>query len=209
MAMDDIAGILLAGGRARRMGREKALIEIAGRALLAHGVARLAPQCARLVVSANGDPARFTAFGIPVVADDVPDCPGPLAGILAGLEFFARNDRAVTHAVSLAADTPFAPHDLVARLAAARRSQNADIAIAASGGRRHYVAALWPVAIRSAIRETLAAGERKVEHFIAASRVDVAEWPVEPYDPFFNVNTPDDLARAETIARTLIPLPCE
>ncbi len=168
--------------------------------MIAHAIERLRPQAAALAISANGDPARFAALGLPVVADDPPGFFGPLAGILAGLDHCARAEPRLTHVVSLPGDTPFAPEDLVARLHAGRRAAGADIAVAASGGRTHHVAALWPVALAGALRRALVEeGLRKVERFAQRYAVATVEWPAEPLDPFMNVNSPDDLARAEAV----------
>ena len=151
-----VCGIILAGGLARRMGGgDKPLKEIAGKPILTHVIERLQPQCAHLVLNANGDPARFARFGLPVVADDVADFAGPLAGILAGLDWLAANVPHAECAVSVAADTPFIPRDLVERLRAARVREACDIAVAASGGRTHPVIALWPVALRRDLRAAL------------------------------------------------------
>src|SRR5947209_6919099 len=185
-----VCGIILAGGLARRMGGgDKPLKEIAGKPILAHVIERLQPQCAALVLNANGDPARFARFGLPVVADDVPDFAGPLAGILASLDWLAANFSDAERAVSVASDTPFIPRDLVARLHAAQKNEACDIAVAASGGRTHPVIALWPLSLRNALRRALAEeGERKIDRFTAPYQVAEVSWPTEPHDPFFNVN---------------------
>jgi molybdenum cofactor guanylyltransferase len=194
-------GLILDGGLARRLGgADKGLVPLAGRPMLAHAIARLRPQCAALAISANGDPARFAGFGLPVLADDPPGFAGPLAGVLTGLEHCARAAPGMTHVATLPADTPFAPFDFVARLHEARRASGATIAVAASGGRRHHVAALWPVALAADLRRLLTEqGLRKVEDFAARFPVALAEWPAAPIDPFFNVNSPEDLARAEAL----------
>ena len=178
--MTEIHGLILAGGLARRMdGRDKALVEIGGRPLLAHVMARLAPQVAGLALNANGDAARFAAFHLPVVADDVPGFAGPLAGVLAGLDWLARERPGATHAASVAADTPFLPTDLVARLAEARVAAGARVAVAASGGRRHPVIALWPVDLRVDLRRALVEEDvRKIEWFMRRPAVAIAVWPV-------------------------------
>lgn len=197
----DVLGLVIAGGRARRMGgTDKALAPLSGRPLVAHAFERLGPQCAALAISANGDPSRFSPFGVPVVADDVPGFAGPLAGVLAGLELARASGFDLV--ASLAVDTPFAPRDLVARLHAARRAAGADITVAESGGRMHHVVALWPASLATDLRRALAEeGLRKVESYLARHRVAVAEWPIGAIDPFFNVNSPDDLAVAEEMAR--------
>jgi molybdopterin-guanine dinucleotide biosynthesis protein A len=198
---DRTLGLILNGGLARRMGgADKGLVALAGKPMLAHVVERLRPQCAALALNANGAASRFAAFGLPVVADDPPGFAGPLAGVLAGLEFCACAAPAMTHVATLAADTPFAPRDFVARLHSARLASDAVVAVGASGGRTHHVAALWPVELAPALRRALIEeGQRKVEDFAARFRVALVEWPSEPIDPFFNVNTPEDLARAEAM----------
>jgi molybdenum cofactor guanylyltransferase len=194
-------GILLAGGLARRMGGgDKTLRKAGGIPLLAHAVAALRPQCEGLVLSANGDPARFAGFDVPVVADDVQDFKGPLAGILAGLDWIAARCPDVPLAISVPADTPFLPGDLAARLMDARAKDNALIACARSGGRTHPAVAVWPVSIRNDLRHALVVEDmRKVEAFLQNYSRAVVDWPIEPYDPFFNANDPSDLAAAETI----------
>jgi molybdenum cofactor guanylyltransferase len=202
MSDKPVCGIVLAGGLARRMGGgDKPLKAISGKPILAHVIERLQPQCAGLVLNANGDPTRFASFGLPVVADDVPDFAGPLAGILAGLDWIAANAPGVTYAVSVAADTPFIPRDLVQGLQAARDNEGCDIAVACSGGRTHPVIALWPVAVRVELRAALVEkGERKIDRFTERYRVAEVSWPNEPYDPFFNVNEAADVELAESIA---------
>ncbi len=190
-----VLGLILAGGRARRMGGgDKPLLELGGRTLLARVAERLGRQCgAGLALSANGDPARFGAFPGPILPDTLPDQPGPLAGILAGLEHAAGSG--VAAVVSVSGDAPFLPEDLVVRLAALR--PEAGIALAASGERRHYTIALWPAALRDDLRCYLESGERRVGGFIARHPVEAVSWPVVPVDPFLNINTPEDLAAAE------------
>ncbi|HEY4849092.1 MAG TPA: molybdenum cofactor guanylyltransferase MobA [Methylocella sp.] len=194
-------GILLAGGLGRRMGGgDKALRKAGGISLLAHVIAALRPQCAGLVLSANGDPARFAGFDVPVVADDVPGFMGPLAGILAGLDWIAAHCPDVPLAISVPADTPFLPGDLAACLMDARAKDNAVIACARSGGRTHPSVALWPVSIRNDLRHALVVKDmRKVEAFLQNYSRATVEWPIEPYDPFFNANDPSDLSAAEAI----------
>jgi molybdenum cofactor guanylyltransferase len=194
-------GILLAGGLARRMGGgDKTLRKAGGISLLAHVIAAMRPQCAGLVLSANGDPARFAGFDLPIVADDLPGFKGPLSGILAGLDWIAAHCPDVPLAVSVPADMPLLPGDLAARLIDARAKDNAVIACARSGGRTHWAIAVWPVSIRNDLRHALVVEDRrKVEAFSQNYRRAIVEWPIEPYDPFFNANDPSDLAAAETI----------
>jgi molybdenum cofactor guanylyltransferase len=196
------AGVVLAGGLARRMGGgDKPLREIAGKTILARVIARLAPQCEGLVLNANGDPERFASFGLPVIADEAKDYPGPLAGILAGLDWAAANRPNAAWIVSAPGDCPFLPRDLVARLREAVIARDAELAVAASQGQSHPVIGLWNVALRDALRHALIVeGVRKVGQWTAHRRVATVAWPAEPIDPFFNANTADDLAEAERLA---------
>ncbi|PZN98913.1 MAG: molybdenum cofactor guanylyltransferase MobA [Hyphomicrobiales bacterium] len=198
-------GLLLAGGLARRMGGgDKPLRMIAGRTILAHVIERLAPQCESLLINANGDPSRFADYGLPVVADSVPDFAGPLAGILAGLDWLAANRPELDWLVSVATDTPFIPRDLVARLHGAREADSVPLACAASGGWTHPVIGLWPVSLREELRHALTVqDERKIDRWTARYGCASAEWPVMPVDPFFNANQPDDLAEAERLFASL------
>ena len=190
-----VLGLILAGGRARRMGGgDKPLLRLGGRTLLERVIERLGPQCgAGLALSANGDPARFSGFPGPILPDPLPDHPGPLAGILAGLDYAAV--QGIAQVVSVSGDAPFLPEDLVARLLAV--APETGIALAASGERQHFTIALWPAALREALRNYLECGERRVGAFIALHGAAVASWPVAPVDPFLNVNTPADLAAAK------------
>lgn len=198
-------GLLLAGGLARRMGGgDKPLRTIAGRTILAHVIERLGPQCDGLLLNANGDPARFADYGLPVVADSVPDFAGPLAGILAGLDWLAERRPDAQWLVSVAADTPFIPRDLVARLQAERDAADVPLACAASGGWTHPVIGLWPVALREELRHALTVeDERKIDRWTVRHGVVAVAWPAAPVDPFFNANRPDDLAEAERLHAAL------
>jgi molybdenum cofactor guanylyltransferase len=195
-------GLVLAGGLARRMGGgDKARIRIGGKTILARVLARLAPQCNAIILNANGDPARFGDTGLPVVPDTVPDFAGPLAGILAGLEWAAAHAPAVADVVSVPGDCPFLPSDLVSRLTAARQEAGLPLACARSGEWRHPVVGVWPVGLRSDLRNALVEEDlRKIEAWTARHGVAIADWPSAPLDPFFNVNTPEDAAEAERIA---------
>ena len=194
-------GLVLAGGRAQRMGgADKARIAIGGVSLLDRVLARLRPQCSRLIINAN-DAARFADTSLPVVADSVPDFAGPLAGILAGLDWTADYAPNTEWVVSAPTDCPFLPQDLVQRLHEARAQADAALACAQSGRRRQPVVALWPLSLREELRRALTSeGVRKVEQWTARYRIGFAQWPAEPVDPFFNVNTPDDAAEANRIA---------
>jgi molybdopterin-guanine dinucleotide biosynthesis protein A len=193
---------VLAGGLARRMGGgDKALISIGGVPILDRVLERLRPTCTGIVLNANGDPARFARWGLPVVADNVPGFAGPLAGILAGLDWAAAHAPDVSVMASVPGDCPFIPKDLVARLHAARDAAKRPLACARSGEWRHPVVGLWPVALREDLRHALIEQDlRKIEVWTARHGVAIADWPATPVDPFFNVNTPDDAAAAERIA---------
>jgi molybdopterin-guanine dinucleotide biosynthesis protein A len=195
-------GLILAGGQARRMGGgDKARITIGGRTILDRVIATMKPQCSALIINANGDPARFADTGLPVVADSVPDFAGPLAGILAGLDYAAAHAPQIADIVSVPGDCPFLPSDLVARLAAARDQERTPLACARSGKWRHPVVGLWPVALREDLRQALMVEDlHKIEIWTARHGVAIADWPEKPVDPFFNVNTPDDVAAADRIA---------
>ncbi len=184
-------------------GGDKPLMELCGVPLLTRGISTLRPQCDALLISGNGDPDRFASYGLPVVADDMPDFAGPLAGILAGLDFIAAYLPEVRFAVSVATDTPFLPGDLVARLHTARAAEGAELVCARSGGRTHPVIALWPTAIRADLRRALVEEDlRKIERFLERYPLAYADWPIEPFDPFLNINAPTDLANAERILQT-------
>lgn len=199
--MRDTLGLILAGGQGRRMGgADKARVMLAGLPLVAHAIARLAPQCRALALNANGEAARFAEFGLPVVADEIAEA-GPLAGVLAGLRL--AHEKGFDFVCTLSVDVPFAPPDLAARLHAARRAAGASMAAAASGGRRHHVIALWPVSLEQDLRRALVEeGLRRAETYVTRQQAAVAEWPDMPFDPFFNVNRPEDLARAEERLRS-------
>ena len=195
-------GVLLAGGLARRMGGgDKPMRQIAGRTILDRVIARLESQCDGMILNANGDPTRFAAYGLPVIADTVKEFPGPLAGILAALDWAATNRPDVEFILSAAADCPFLPRDLVTRLHRARREQNAQLAVAASAGQSHPVIGLWSVALREDLRQALVVEDvRKIDRWTARYRLSTVTWPTEPLDPFFNANTVDDIAEADRLA---------
>jgi molybdopterin-guanine dinucleotide biosynthesis protein A len=195
-------GLVLAGGQARRMGGgDKASLQVGGKTILARVLTRLNPYCAPIILNANGDPARFSRYGLAVVADSVPDFAGPLAGILAGLDWAAKEAPKIEWLASAPGDCPFLPSDLVPRLHAARIAEGKLLACARSGEWRHPVAGLWPVALREDLRRALTVeGLHKIEAWTGRHGAALAAWPDQPFDPFFNVNTPEDLARAEEIA---------
>ena len=196
-----IVGLLLAGGRSRRMGGgDKALRVIGGVPLLERVIERMRPQVETLVLNANGDPARFAGFGLPVVPDSVPDYAGPLAGVLAGLDWTAEHRPDCPYIVSVATDAPFLPGDLVSRLVRGMEKSGADLACAASGGQPHPVIGLWPVRLREDLRHAVADETvRKVDVWTARHRLATVPFPSDPIDPFFNANQPEDLATAAAL----------
>jgi molybdenum cofactor guanylyltransferase len=196
-------GLVLAGGLARRMGGgDKALIRIGGATILDRVLGLLRPVCAGIVLNANGDPARFARYGLPVIPDSVADFAGPLAGILAGLDWAAVNRPDLAWVASVPGDCPFMPDDLITRLHEARENARVPLACARSGDWRHPVVGLWPVALREDLRHALVEEDlRKIEAWTARHGVAIAQWPAKPVDPFFNVNTPQDTAEAERLAQ--------
>jgi molybdopterin-guanine dinucleotide biosynthesis protein A len=203
----NIVGLLLAGGQSRRMGGgDKALRLLGGRSLLERIIERLRPQVAALVLNANGDPTRFAGFGLPVVADSIADFAGPLAGILAGLDWTAEHRPDCPVVASVATDAPFLPEDLVSCLVAGMEAAGAELACAASGGQAHPVIGLWPVRLRAELRRALVDEDiRKVDVWTARYRLATVPFP-EPasgrgpaVDPFFNANRPEDLDRAAAL----------
>jgi len=197
-------GLVLAGGLARRMGGgDKARIEIGGASILDRVLAVLSAQCTGIIINANGDPERFTDTGCPVVPDNVPGHPGPLAGILAGLDWLAKQNNGVEWIVSVPGDCPFLPDDLVERLHRARREKGTGVplACARSGEWRHPTVGLWPLGLRADLRKALVSEDlRKIEIWTSRHGIAIADWPDQPIDPFFNVNTPEDAERASRIA---------
>jgi molybdopterin-guanine dinucleotide biosynthesis protein A len=196
-----VIGVLLAGGQSQRMGGgDKCLRPLRGRPLLAHVIERVRPQVRSLVLNANGDPARFAAFDLPVVPDTIPDFAGPLAGVLAGMDWAAANALDCAWIVTAPTDSPFLPRDLVARLIAERDIEQADIVCAMSAGQRYPVVGLWPVRLRDELRRAITQEDlHKVDAWSARYRLAVAEFAVDKVDPFFNANNPEDLAKAEQL----------
>jgi molybdopterin-guanine dinucleotide biosynthesis protein A len=201
----NIAGVLLAGGLARRMGGgDKPLRTIGGRTILELVIERLRPQVAELVLNANGDPARFAAYGLPIVADSIPDYAGPLAGILAGLDWTAEHRPDCPMIVSVPTDAPFLPTELVSRMVDAVVAEGADLACAASGGQAHPVVGLWPARLRDELRRALVdEGLRKVDVWTGRYRLATVAFADQPIDPFFNANRPEDLDRAEALLASI------
>ncbi|WP_378950601.1 molybdenum cofactor guanylyltransferase MobA [Mesorhizobium sp. ANAO-SY3R2] len=198
-----IAGLILAGGLSRRMGgTDKALLPLHGQPLIGRVLDRLRPQATPIAINTNGDPAPFQPFGVDIIADTLAGYQGPLAGILAGFEWATVKPK-ITHLLSVAGDTPFFPPDLAARLATA--GDPARIRVAASAGRLHPTFALWPVQLRDKLAAFLESGDiRRVITFLEQTGMDAVDFPNEQLgratvDPFFNINTPEDLAQAERL----------
>lgn len=201
-ALPPTLGAILAGGRARRLGGgDKMLRTVGGRTILARQAERLAPQVTRLVLNVNDDPRRLGDSGLVVVPDSLPEHPGPLAGLLAVLEWVARCEPEIAWVATVPGDAPFLPRNLVALLHAGRERAGAAIACAASEGRIHPVVGLWPVSATNALHRALTVeNARKVEAFARRYPIATVAWPTEAVDPFFNVNTAEDLAQAERLA---------
>lgn len=183
-------------------GGDKGLLPLGDATLLGHVLERFGSQCAQLAINANGDPTRFSRFGLPVIADTLPDYPGPLAGVLAGLDWAANEGGDAI--VTAAADTPFLPRDLVARLRDAAAEKQVPIALAASpdetgAARRHPTFGLWPVALKEELRAELSGGLRKIVLWADRHDAATAAFSTGSVDPFFNVNTPEDMTRATAI----------
>ena len=197
--MPTILGVLLAGGQSRRMGGgDKNLRELAGRPILSHVIERAQAQVDRLIINANGDPARFADYGLSVVGDSVGGFQGPLAGVLTGLEWASQNIPDAEWVVTFATDAPFIPENLVSKLIENVKAQNADMACAVSGGRSHPVFALWPVSLKDDLHQALTVEEiRKIDLWTGRYRVAHVDFPIEPFDPFFNINRPENLETAE------------
>ncbi len=189
-------GVILAGGQATRMGGgDKGLLALGDSTILQHVIDRLDPQVAALALNANGDPGRFDHLGLPVIADSIDGFAGPLSGVLAGLDWAAA--QGATHIVTAAADTPFFPCDLVPQLMLAAEQTGTPIALAATSGGRHPTFGLWPTALRHDLRAALNDGLRKVILWTDRHGCAMAEFPDDA--AFFNVNTPDDLTKAEAM----------
>ena len=201
-----IAGVILAGGQGRRLGGvDKASALLDGKPLIEHVIARVRPQVSELIINASGDPGRFSDFHLPVVADVVEGFAGPLAGVLTGLEWVSTNRPDVTWLASFAVDTPFLPFDLVDRLTEAVAREDADIACARSTDRTHPVVAVWSVRLIDDLRHALIEEDiRKIDRWTARHRIVHVDFaPVsmngDTFDPFFNINRPEDLIEAERI----------
>ena len=189
-----LVAVILAGGQSRRMGGgDKGLLRLGAGTVLSAVLGRIAPQVGAVAINANGDPARFRDYGLPVLTDNMPGYPGPLAGILAAVDWAL--GQGAKWVLTVPSDTPFVPRDLAARLDAAVQGQA--VAIAATGDRIHPACGLWTVELRGDLAATLARDERKVRDFTDRHGAALVSWPSGPPDPFFNINTPADLAQAQ------------
>jgi len=193
-----IAGVVLAGGRGRRMGEsDKFLLRLGEGTLLQRVMERFTPQVGCLILSCNGDTRRLHGYCPVIIADAIPDFAGPLAGILSAMDWLRANRPGIGLVASAAADSPYLPLDLVERLYRALRDEEAEVAVAESAQRRHPVFALWSMALAEPIRHVLLSGEsRALKSFQQSRRVARASWREDGVDPFFNINTPDDLRLA-------------
>ena len=196
-----VVGVLLAGGQARRMGGgDKGLQILGGRPIIEFIIDSARPQVAALVINANGDPERFSAFGLDVVADVIEGFAGPLAGVLTGMEWAAAKGPGTGWVATFATDAPFVPLDLVSRLSAAVEKDGADMACAVSGGRAHPVFGLWPVALAADLRRAMEDEDmRKIDRWTARYHLIEVDFSADPFDPFFNINSPDNLDEAERL----------
>ena len=203
--MEEVAGVILAGGLSRRMGGgDKGLRNLRAKPLMAHAIERLSPQASPIAVNANGDPSRFSGFGLPVVADAVADYSGPLAGVLAGLRWASAVAPDARYIVTAACDTPFFPKDLVARFLAEAGNTYPAIVLAQSGGQIHPVFGLWPISLADDLANAIATGTRKVLHWTDrhihfTAEFELASLGGQLIDPFFNANTPQELEAAEQL----------
>jgi molybdopterin-guanine dinucleotide biosynthesis protein A len=185
-------------------GGDKGLLDIGTKPMLSHVIDRLRPQVGALAINANGDPARFAEFGLPVVPDTISGFVGPLAGVLAGMLWARANAASARWVASVSADAPFLPLDLVARLRATVETRGNAIAIAQSGGELHPVIGLWPVALAEDLDAALRSGLRKVlawtdRHGTVPVPFDMIRAGDATIDPFFNANTPEELAEARRL----------
>jgi len=197
----DIVGLLLAGGLARRMGGgDKALRTLGGRTVLQRIIDTVSPQVSTLLLNANGDPARFAEYGLPVVPDVIEGFAGPLAGVLTGLEWMAENRPDARWLLTVPSDAPFMPKDLVVRLRSEMERNNGHLACASTNGRTHPVVGLWPVALKDDLRKAMVEEDmRKIDLWTARYNIVHVDFSTDPVDPFFNANRPEDFAEAEVL----------
>jgi molybdopterin-guanine dinucleotide biosynthesis protein A len=199
-----IGGVLLAGGQSQRMGGgDKCLRMLGGQTILARILERAKPQVDALVLNANGDTARFASYGLPIVSDPIEGFAGPLAGVLAGMDWAAAHLPEAELIASFATDAPFFPRDLVRQLAVTLEEGGFDLACAMSGGQAHPVFGLWPLSLRGDLRAALEGGLRRVDRWTKKFRLVEVEFGMAPVDPFFNANRPEDLIEAERLVAAM------
>ena len=198
---EDVVGVLLAGGQSRRMGGgDKCLRTLGGQTILSRIIERVRPQVSTLVLNANGDPARFADYGLPVAPDVVEGFAGPLAGVLTGMAWASAHAPDCPWVATFATDAPFQPRDLVKRLLAGIERESADLACAVSDARSHPVFGLWPVRLEDDLRGAMVEeGIRKVDVWTGRFKLATVAFHAQPFDPFFNTNRPEDLAQAEDL----------
>lgn len=209
--MTGIVGVILAGGLSRRMGGQaKALMPLAGRPMIAHVIERIRPSADACILNVNGDNSAYAQFGLPIVADAFGDYAGPLAGLLSGMIWAAEHRPDARHVVTAPCDTPFLPENYVGALVEAAAGDSGTIVIAASAGRSHFASGLWPLALSDRLAAYLAAGERRTQSWIEQNPNRSVTFPLvddggSGFDPFFNVNTPEDLSAVESFVRERRP----
>lgn len=190
-----LCAVIVAGGRSSRLGREKAFELIRGRSILDRIICCLESQVTDLAINANGEVQRFAHAGIPVISDLITAVQTPLGGLHAALHY--ADDHGYEAVLTVPSDAPFLPVDLVQRLLAADKPA----AIAASAGQQHYLTGLWSSALLTSLARAVEMPRTpRLQDWVRMCEASVVEWPAEPYDPFFNVNTPEELAEAERIA---------
>lgn len=201
LATDHVAGVIVAGGQSRRWGGgDKFLAPVGGKTLLQHVIDRVEIQVRMLILNANGSAPEYGGLGMTVISDNVKGDRGPLAGVLTGLDWVRENLPGVKWVMTVPSDAPFLPADLAERLLASVNDERADMGCVMSGGRTHPVIGLWPVALCDQLRHDLTINDvRKVDAWTASYKVAYPAWSVEPVDPFFNINTRDDLESAESL----------
>ena len=201
MACENIVGVLLAGGKSRRMGGgDKCLLQLGGKTILQHAIDRATPQVGNLILNINGDPDRFSHYNLNIVSDDIGNFAGPLAGVLTGMHWVKENHPECKWIVTFPTDTPFFPIDLASKLYDAVSNNKAELACAASGGRHHPVFGIWPVNLFAALKVAMEDdGIRKIDDWTSNYNLEVVKFEFTKIDPFFNINRPEELQYAETL----------
>ena len=201
MACENIVGVLLAGGKSRRMGGgDKCLLQLGGKTILQHAIDRATPQVGNLILNINGDPDRFSHYNLNIVSDDIGNFAGPLAGVLTGMHWVMENHPECKWIVTFPTDTPFFPIDLASKLYGAVSDNKAELACAASGGRHHPVFCIWPVNLFAALKVAMEDdGVRKIDDWTSDYNLEVVKFEFTKIDPFFNINRPEELQYAETL----------